>query len=289
MRNTGRDARRRNRNIGTQKSGHGQDNRLIIPESWADNRLFHEKLKNPVTLERVINGNVITILIEETHSGFCHACTPQDIECLLKLIPPRYLAPIKMIVLRQPKKKERILSPVWGRLQYWSNIANYSGPAIHLEAQAINRTSRWEKSLTPDKVAELERLERDGHNIMSDRRNYYIVSNSQAVRRTQLYRTLPHEIGHYVDYLESVDNHVGEDYEEWKRLDKLYSSKSSKDKETFAHRYATDFYEQQVAMGNLPFAPKYYPELLIGSGLDPSWFIDAQENATRLALKSGLI
>ena len=115
------------------------------------------------------------------------------------------------------------------------------------------------------------------------------MSNSQAVRRTQLYRTLPHEIGHYVDYLESVDNPAGEDYEEWKRLDKLYSSKSSKDKETFAHRYATDFYEQQVAMGNLPFALKYYPELLIGSGLDPSWFIDEQENAARLALKSGLI
>lgn len=33
-----RDARRRNRHIGTAKSGHGRDNRMLVPEPWADAR-----------------------------------------------------------------------------------------------------------------------------------------------------------------------------------------------------------------------------------------------------------
>ncbi|MGD2181174.1 hypothetical protein [Lusitaniella coriacea] len=45
MHKPGWDARRRNRNIGTAKSGYGKDNRLTIPESWADERLFYESYR----------------------------------------------------------------------------------------------------------------------------------------------------------------------------------------------------------------------------------------------------
>jgi predicted SprT family Zn-dependent metalloprotease len=272
MHSKGWDARRRNRNIGTKKSGHGQDNRLTIPESWADNRLFHERLNNPITIEREINGNLITFLIEEIQSGFCHACTPQDIEFLLRLFPSVHLARIKMIVLRQPKAKERILSPVWGRLLYWSEIGLYSGPAIHLEAQLVNGTIRWDKSLTPDKQLELERLQHDGHKILSDRRSYRITSDLLAIRNTQLYRTLPHEIGHYVDYLESVTIRAGDDQDEREKLDSVFRTKPSKDKEDFAHRYATTFYEQQVKQGHIPFSRIFDSARLAESGLDPRWF-----------------
>ncbi|MEO1128047.1 MAG: hypothetical protein AAFX95_28770, partial [Cyanobacteria bacterium J06639_16] len=70
MQKSGWDARRRNRNMGTAKSGHGQDNRLTIPESWADNRRFYERLHNPVALARDINGHRLTFLIEATHADF---------------------------------------------------------------------------------------------------------------------------------------------------------------------------------------------------------------------------
>jgi hypothetical protein len=229
-------------------------------------------LYNPVVLERQINGTYITFLVEATNPGFCHACTPQDVEGLLRLIPPKCLAPIKMIVMRQPKKKEAILSRVWGRLHYWSNIDNYSGPAIHLEAQPSSATHRWGKTMTPDRALELERLRRDGHRIISDRRYYYITPNPCAVRNTQLYRTLPHEIGHYVDYLESVNNPAGEDYAEWERLNNLFWSKPSKDKEDFAHRFASEFIEHESCRGNLPFDRLFDPELLAANGLDPIWF-----------------
>ncbi|MEO1351806.1 MAG: hypothetical protein AAFW84_23875 [Cyanobacteria bacterium J06635_15] len=272
MQKSGWDARRRNRNMGTAKSGHGQDNRLTIPESWADNRRFYERLHNPVALARDINGHRLTFLIEATHADFCHACTPQDIERVLELIPLDHLAPIRLIVLRQPKRKELILNPVWGRLQYWADIGPYSGPAIHLEAQPVNATYRWPKSLTPDQTLELKRLEQEGHKIHSDRRYHHITSNFEALRYTQLYRTTPHEIGHYVDYLESVTIPAGEDVVERQQLDNLYASKPTKDKEDFANRYATEFLTQQVQIGRLPFDRLLDPKQLKKSGLDPVWF-----------------
>ena len=279
MNRPGWDGRRRNRNIGASKSGHGQNNRLTIPQSWADGRLFHEKLSNLVSLELQINKNTVTILIEETHPDFFHACTPSDIERVLKLLPHDHLEPIEMIVLRQPKKKEQILSSVWGRLRYCSDIDQYSGPAVHLEAQPKNRTIRWSKSLAPDEVLELKRLERDGHKIKSDRRYYYITGNLESVRNTQLFRTLPHEIGHYVDYLESVEIPSGDDYEVWKQLDSLYDTKPSKDKEDFAHRYATEFFEYQNRRGELPFERMFNPKALRENSLDPTWFSDDIQNA----------
>ncbi|MEM8638675.1 MAG: hypothetical protein AAGG51_07685 [Cyanobacteria bacterium P01_G01_bin.54] len=272
MNRSGWDARRRNRNIGTRKSGHGQNNHLTIPQSWADDRLFHERLKNPVALELKINKCNITLLIEETHPDFCHACTPNDIECVLNLIPEEHLEPIKMVVLRQPKKKEQILGSVWGRLRYWSEIEQYSGPAVHLEAQLKNRLFRWRKTLAPDDLRELERLAKDGHQIESDRRYYYIKGGLEAIRNTQLFRTLPHEIGHYVDYLENVEIPSGDNDETWKQLDSLYDAKPSKDKEDFAHRYAREFFELQCQHGKLPFQRIFNPKSLREKNLDPMWF-----------------
>jgi len=270
----GWDARKRNRNIGTAKSGHGQNNVLTIPEAWADMRMFYEKLKKPIAHTLEVNGNTLTILVEAPLSGFCHACTPQDIEQLLVRVPAAQFAEIKMIVLRQPKKKERILSPVWGRLHYWSNIEKYSGPSIHIDAQPINARYQWKKSLSPDDVRELKRLEQDGHQITSDRRYHYLIGNLQVVRHTQLYRTLPHEIGHYVDYYDSVTKPAGDDDDKWDRLNAIYETKPGKDKEDFAHRYASEFFQQQVHSGHLPFDRRFDPELLLKQGFKPAWFSD---------------
>ena len=268
----GWDSRRRNRNIGTSKSGKGSDNKLTIPQAWLDDRCFHEKIINPIVFKREINGNQFIFIVEGTQVGFCHACTPHDIEFVLNLIPPEHLAEIKMIVLRQPKRKERILSSVWGRLLYWSDILRFSGPAIHIEAQRVNSVLKHSKSLSTDEALEIERLIRDGHNVRTNRRYHLISTSPDTVRRTQLYRTLPHEIGHYVDYLESVELASGNNDKEWSRLHDLYFTKPAKDKEDFAHRYATEFYEQQRKLNNLPFDRIYKPNLLIELNLEPSWF-----------------
>ncbi|MEM9005979.1 MAG: hypothetical protein AAGE59_20950 [Cyanobacteria bacterium P01_F01_bin.86] len=65
MRRPGWDTRCRNRYLGTAKSGHGQDNYLTIPESWASDRLFYEKLVKPITWLYEIKGNSLTLLVEK--------------------------------------------------------------------------------------------------------------------------------------------------------------------------------------------------------------------------------
>ena len=276
MRKSGWDARRRNRNIGTVKSGYGQDNKLTIPMSWADSRLFHEKLNNPVVLSRTINGHELTFLIEATSPGNVHASTPEDITAVLELIPSEHLRDIQLIVLRQPKRKERIISSVWGRLVYWSEIQGYSGPAIHLDAQIPGSMMKWSKSLSPDQTIELNRLLEDGHQVKSDRRHYYITSSLDSIRDTQLYRTLPHEIGHYVDYIQSVEIPAGDDAEERERLNSLYRSKPTKDKEDFAHRYADESKSKWMERGLIPFPRKFNPNILKEEDLEPKWFNPGQ-------------
>jgi hypothetical protein len=231
-----------------------------------DDRLFYEKLEHPVALSRIIGDREITILVEPVQPGFLHACTPDDIVQVLSLLPPQHAASIDLVVLRQPKRKERLLNPIWGRIQYWSKISSYTGVAIHLEAQEINRVQRWHRSLSPDDSQELERLIEDGHRVVSERRYHLLHTSLESTRNTQLYRTLPHEVGHYVDYQESEQEAMGLD---------LYWSKTSKDKEAFAHRYATEFWKREKKAGTLPFERIVNEERFVTEGLSLSWFTSA--------------
>ncbi|WP_190343156.1 hypothetical protein [Leptolyngbya sp. FACHB-36] len=236
---------------------------MQISESWAGVPLFYEKLKDFVAIVRRVGEREITILVEPVQPGFLHACTPDDIVQVLSLLPSKDVESISLVVLRQPKRKERLLSPVWGRLQYWSEIHQYTGVAIHLEAQPVETVQRWSKSLTPDEIQELERLAQDGHRVVSERRYYAVHTSLESNRSTQLYRTLPHEVGHYVDYLESVQDDENND---------LYWSKPDQEKEAFAHRYATQFWEREKVAGHVPFERILNEEKLVAEGLALSWF-----------------
>lgn len=167
---------RRNRNIGTEKSGFGQDNRLKIPRAWAERRFFYERLIEPIVVPCDIGQLRIHVLVEPPLQGFTHACTVDDILRVLSYVPLAHTLPFEVIVLRQPKRKERILGPVWGRMVYWSNLGRFTGPAIYPETQDTSRPLKWSKSLTPDQAHELERLRDDGHHVTSDRRSCQIVS-----------------------------------------------------------------------------------------------------------------
>lgn len=154
---------RRNRNIGTAKQGHGQDNRLVIPARWSDDRIFWEKLRDPVIVERSVNGRDVTILVEPVIEGFTHCCTPDDVLAMLRLLTGVDLGDLRLIVLRQPKRKEAIMSSVWGRLAYFAELGQLSGPAVYLEAQQIGRVLRRRRSMSVDEERELDRLIADGH------------------------------------------------------------------------------------------------------------------------------
>jgi hypothetical protein len=265
---------RRNRNIGTEKSGRSQNNKLVIPERWIDFKIFWERLVDPIIYPFKINGHSITMLIEPTKSGYVHACTPQDITKVLTLIKQEHLEEIEIIVLRQPKKKEEILKPVWGRFIYYADLGKYSGPGIYIEAVEVGKVIKWGNKLTPFDKKELHSLESHGHRIERIKRGYNIHTTPESVRNTQLFRTLPHEIGHAIDYLtNSIIPSVETNSEaESEYISDVFNSKPTIDKEEYANRYAREFYSKNLQNGTLPFNHLYDKDLLTKIGVKPEWF-----------------
>jgi len=265
---------RRNKNIGTKKSGYSKNNKFVIPERWCDYRIYWERLIEPIIYPFELNGHKITFLIEPVKSGYVHACTPTDIIEVLKLINQEHLEEIELVVLRQPKKKEEILKPVWGRFVYYADIGKYSGPGIYIEAVKMNTVIKWGNKLNPYEKKELLSLDKDGHKINNVKRGYDIYTTPESVRQTQLFRTLPHEIGHAVDYLYNslkpsikTDSEAESDY-----ITEVYNSKPSLDKEEYAHRYAREFYEKYKSKGRLPFEHIYDETALKEQGVNSKWF-----------------
>jgi hypothetical protein len=234
--NQGRDATRRNRNIGTAKQGHGQNNRLVIP--WCGLKLYYENLTEHKITERSVHSRPLPFIVERTRADSCHSCTVDDITRVLRQVPSSDFFGIDFIVLRQPKRKEEIINPVWGRIAFYAEIGAYKGRAIFLEALNPTKPMRWSKSLTPDGQQELERLREDGHGIITTRHHHKINVSLESIRSHQLYHTLLHEIGH------SVDND---------RDPGAFDRKSSLEKESFAHQYADKLREKLVRFGIIPF------------------------------------
>jgi len=49
---------RRSRNIGTARQGHGENNRMVIPESWHRSQRFWENLGTCVEVRREIGPGI---------------------------------------------------------------------------------------------------------------------------------------------------------------------------------------------------------------------------------------
>lgn len=230
---------RRNRNIGTAKQGRGQNNKYSIPESWRDNRVFHERLNAPVLEKRKIRSKEFIFLVEPTLEDYTHCCSIHDVEKMIELLPEKDVNLIDIFVFRQPTRIQKVLRPVWGRLVFSYKTKRCEGTAVILEAQSPEQTTKWTKYLNPEYKRELSRLERDGHQVITGKREVTINSNRESCRITQLFRTIPHEIGHMIDYLESGE----EDFD----------SKPARQKEDFAHRYADEFLKKMEDEGKIPF------------------------------------
>jgi hypothetical protein len=224
--------------------------------------MFWERLTNFKTAFREIGSHRLTFLVEKTRVDSYHACTVDDITYLLDHISYSDVRHINMFILRQPKRKEEILNRAWGRLVFHAEVGDHWGSAIVLEAIEPTKPILWRKSLDPEDKKELERLSEDGHQIAVTKRGYEITTTLESARATQLYRTIPHEIGHYVDF---------------SRLSSAaWESKPPVEKEAFAHRYADRVRGQLVKKGIIPFERRLGPESIINQGLSLSDFCEGQ-------------
>ena len=217
---------RRNRNIGTAKQGHGRDNEMTIPFPFAPKiLLFYERLGTCKRQTRAINGQEITFIEEQPRPTNVHACSVEEIARVLSCIPAADLKGIDFVVLRQPKRKEELLSSVWGRYHPCGESDNRRGGVIILEAMDLSRVLRWRKPQEGIWMDKLEKLRAEGHQITETPKSYEIRSTLAAVRQTQLFGTVPHEVGHHVQAMKDSECY------------KL----PTVEKERFAEDYARDF------------------------------------------------
>ena len=296
---------RRNRNIGTAKQGYGQDNKLVVPYPAVEMKSFFERLGEYKTIEKIINGHKFRFVVEKTRQNSFHACTIEDIEQILNQIPKEDYGELELIILRQPTRKEENLKSVWGRLIYSYEFENNYLPAVIIEAVDLDRIFKWSKKLSIDSQKELERLKEDGHKIKMSKRFYEAEYELINIRATQLYRTLPHEFGHYVHYLEVVkrplseiqnqinqlddqidDNDTSETnplFDKWDSLDHEYNKRiqeleeryfsiPSSEKEVFAHSYADELKKDLTERGIVPFTRIINEKEIIENGLNLSDF-----------------
>lgn len=252
-----RNPTRRNRNIGTAKQGHGQNNSLVIPQR-TDGLHWLDRVGDCRVEDRSIAGREVRFIVEENALNCVHPCSVRDVAHVLDALPQSDWIGLKTFFLRQPTRKQLTLAPVWGRLLYFAEITTAKGqvlsegPCVFLDAIEDGHTMSWSTSLDPDDTQELERLREDGHDVQRSGRRFDISISATSARNTQLYRTLLHEIGHWFDWLTKVEQPAASGGA-WEDLEREYLARPKAEREAFAHRYASSQRERLEAMGIIPF------------------------------------
>ncbi|MEH6631726.1 MAG: hypothetical protein V7776_12900 [Halopseudomonas aestusnigri] len=250
---------RRNRKIGTAAAGHGQNNKMAIPNSRMDRfgnaTEFYERMQFDCVIERIVHDTQITVLYENPREGYNYGCTPEDVLHLLSMIPEDHHYLLEFIIFRQPTNKQSQQSPVWGRLIYCAEVGNGLGPAIIIEAQKDNSELFWPRKISLEGQDEINRLKADGHKFERTKRAFVSKLCPMAHRNTVLYRTLLHEFGHLKQYVVEVldeDTALSDDYN---IAGDLYDAKPSSEREQYANRYADELSEKLRLEGHIPFDP----------------------------------
>ncbi len=264
---------RRNRNIGTGKQGHGQNNRDRIPWRWRDSVIDWARGHPHHIVMRPVWGRDMPFLVERTRADCVHACSVDDLARMLNLLPKEHInnrgsvVGIRGVVLRQPTRKEQQLSGVWGRLGYSVRVDGLSGPVIFLEAVSYPYVLRWDRSTPQDLAPELERNLASASFVEETPREFRMHFPPEAVRERQLFHTLPHELGHAVDMLTKVELPGEHDFEAWEALWDRYFQRPSTEREAFAHRYADEQRARLIEAGEVPFPSSLTKNAVVEDGL----------------------
>ncbi len=207
---------------------------MVIP---ARDVAFFETLNIPESFEVSIRQRTVAVFVEPVSPDSMYPCTRSDIAHVLTLIPAEFTEQLDFLVFRHPTKKQRLLSPVWGRLVFSADICGRQGNAMFIESQLIKLASRWSKNLGPRDKEELERLRSEGHKIVVGKRDYQVLSTPEAMRNTVLFRTVLHEIGHL--HHRTTTPH--------------YASITRDDREAFAERFASKLRSALETDNKIPF------------------------------------
>jgi hypothetical protein len=250
---------------------------MVIPDSWHDSRTFWERVSSFKLVRRSVHGRPLRFVVEPTRLDSLYACTVDDIATVLDAAPSRHVAGIEGVILRQPKRKEEILQPVWGRLGYAVEVGPIRGPAILIEAQSLPLRLHWPARCDPGQQQELDCLRQEADRVEFNGRHHVLQFGLAAVRAVQLYRTVLHELGHWAQYYEQVQvPSLGDDIARDNLLD-AYRRRPRCERESFAHRYSLELAADLRRRGIIPFERIVDPGQLIADGLSPQDFIGDPE------------
>ena len=287
MRRPGWNPTRRNRNIGTERAGCGQDNRNVIP--WENGSFPWTRLDNPRVTYIEVHGQTVPLVVEKTREKSHHACQPQQIAQVLDRLPALHVAGnddipgIGGVVLKQATRRQETLRPVWATLRYWADFGPIDGPTIYLYAMETPSVVRWNRSLTPDDAAELAVLRRECTSFDDDRRGTTLRFTLEAVRRVQLLRSLPHEVGHWAQIVQQVELPYTHGDGEWDELWARYQSLPSRERESFAERYAAEHRPPDQALAPSHASPEAQTDALRELGMRPCDFVPHARTASSLS------
>lgn len=232
---------------------------MVIPASLKDRfgnlTWYAERLKPSRIEQHTINGHTVKVLYEEPRKGFTYGCSPGDAVHLLAQVESDHLEALSLILFRQPTRKQVRIRPVWGRMIYFAEIGSHYGAAVCLEAQEVGAKLKWPKKLSLQDVDEVQRLLGDGHSMEETKREYIFTLSEASIRNTLLYRTLLHELGHWVEYSQDFLDDATALSEDPDIAYDLYFAKPTSEREAFAHRYATETAEILRLNGVIPFDP----------------------------------
>jgi len=235
---------RRSRKLGSPARGwrDGPAGRRAYDVPWPawDRRASSGRWTPESVVSVEAHGRQIDVVVDRLLDDHVHVCTPEDVGDALLLLPPGDVLGLDLVVLRQPTRKDETLRPAWGRIAWYVEFRGYRGPALMLDAVDLGQTLRWPRSLTPEDVEELGRLRAAGFSVRPTRRGHDIQFDAASVRRWLLSRTVPHEVGHWVDYRRRVLDPLPDDataaeydarFDRWLQRPRL-------EREVFADRYA---------------------------------------------------
>jgi hypothetical protein len=205
---------RRNRKIGTSdwawRDKPGNRSPFGVPWPRWEHRGPAARWVPEAIEEHEVHGRTVRVVVEEARAGSDHSCTPDDVCCVLRRLPEGDVTGLDLVVLRQPTRKEQAHLRVWGWIYWCVSFRGYTGPAVVLDTVDFDRPRlRWSRSLGPDLQRDLHRLREKGFMVVETRRGYEIMLTREHVRRWQLTHTLPHEVGHWVDFRRRVLDPLG--------------------------------------------------------------------------------
>ncbi len=274
-----RDPTRRNRNIGTAKQGHRRQSENKVPRRWADTIFQWNRDVESQVVERTVHGRCLPIRVERTRPDCFHACTPDDVAQLLNLLPEALVSASELlpridgVVLRQATRKEDRSSPAWARLGHLDEIRGELGEVLILDAQVLPLIVEFGKSLGPEAQRWFRERRQVATRHETTRRSHRLHFDLEAVRRMQLYHSIPHEYGHWLDAFTTVYRPALVEDEDFDELWKRYWSRSTEERERFADEVSLGLREELETAGTIPFDRRLDPESLTAEGLQLDDFV----------------